>query len=164
MGFNASGKLKLFDFGFATRIGDESCPATEPKLLHGKCGTLRYMAPEVGLGEGYGKEVDVYSFGILLWEICAAKKPFSNVKSAEDFEDKVFCKGERPKLGKNWPWYLKNTLPKCWSSDSSERPPIDYVKSMLTAAVHDLKTQSTQDFDSNSSLKRSLTKRLTWNI
>lgn len=122
------------------------------------------MAPEVGLGQGYGKEVDVYSFGILLWEICAAKKPFCSVKSSDDFKGKVFGKGDRPKMGKHWPCYLKNMLPKCWSSDPSERPKIDFVKSILTAAVHDLKTQSTQNFDSNSSLKRSLTKRLTWNI
>lgn len=113
---------------------------------------------------GYGKEVDVYSLGILLWEICAARKPFSNVKSAEDFEKKVFTKGERPKPGKYWPQYLKDLLKKCWSCDPKERPTMSHTKSVLTAAVSELKTQSTQNFDSNSMRKSLISKRLTWNI
>ena len=77
------GTLKLFDFGFATKIapeGEDPDESNDPKLLYDMCGTLRYMAAEVRSGHGYGKEVDVYSFGILLWEMCALKKPFASVK------------------------------------------------------------------------------------
>jgi len=173
VGFDASGQLKLFDFGFAASIasisdeesGSVSSSHSKPKLLHGKCGTLRYMAPEVNAALGYGKEVDVYSFGILLWEICAARKPFSNVKSAEDFENKVFRKEERPKPGKYWPEYLKDLMQKCWSCDPKERPTMCIAKSLLSAALSDMKTQSTQNFDSNSMRKSFFVpKRLTWNI
>ena len=173
VGFDAIGQLKLFDFGFAASIasmsdeesGSVSSSHSKPKLLHGKCGTLRYMAPEVNAALGYGKEVDVYSFGILLWEICAARKPFSNVKSAEDFENKVFRKEERPKPGKYWPEYLKDLMQKCWSCDPKERPTMCIAKSLLSAALSDMKTQSTQNFDSNSMRKSFFVpKRLTWNI
>ncbi|KAL3779661.1 hypothetical protein HJC23_006817 [Cyclotella cryptica] len=88
VGFDSRGTLKLFDFGFAAKIpppaeisseGNSEGISEEPQLLHDYCGTLRYMAPEVGLYLGYGREVDVYSFGIMLWEVCALRKPFSSI-------------------------------------------------------------------------------------
>ena len=36
------------------------------------------MAPEVITGNKYNEKVDVYSFGIILWEICHEKPPFSS--------------------------------------------------------------------------------------
>merc|ERR1712238_488848 len=79
----------------------------DKRLLYEKCGTPRYMAPEVGLGQGYGLPVDVYSFGILLWEICSLTKPFCKIKSAAEFHKTVFEKGSRPKVAKSWPPVLK---------------------------------------------------------
>jgi hypothetical protein len=47
VGFNSSGTLKLFDFGFAKRLGNESGDSgDEPQVLYDMCGTLRYMARE----------------------------------------------------------------------------------------------------------------------
>lgn len=177
VGFDARGTLKLFDFGFSVSVSrspktssaeseDHNHESSQDMhLLHERCGTLRYMAPEVAMYLGYGKEVDVYSFGILLWEMCALKKPFRSIKSADEFINKVFLKGDRPKVGKYWPDYLKATLQSCWSSVRTERPSINYVKSMLVAAVHELESQASQDSGS-SSLEKSftMTKRLTWNL
>lgn len=108
----------------------------------------------VGMRLGYGKEVDVYSLGILLWEIVALKKPFASVKSADDFKEKVFIKGDRPKLGKYWPDDLKDTMQKCWSSVPSERPTMQYVKSMLAASVCELTNKPVKA--TSSSLRSSL--------
>ncbi|KAL7536053.1 hypothetical protein ACHAXR_006886, partial [Thalassiosira sp. AJA248-18] len=107
IGFDSRGVVKLFDFGFAvdtTAAGskvskeEEGRSHCETNLLHGMCGTLRYMAPEVGLGLGYGLPADVHSFGILLWEICSLKIPFERITSAHGFHKSVFKKGARPKL------------------------------------------------------------------
>ncbi len=43
VGFDSIGVLKLFDFGFAVSVDEDN-----PNSLFDKCGTLRYMAPEVG--------------------------------------------------------------------------------------------------------------------
>jgi serine/threonine protein kinase len=88
----------------------ESELSGEPCVLHKRCGTLQYMAPEVAMEQGYGMKVDDYLFGILLWQICVLKKPYPSIKSVDKFEDKVFFRGARPKVGKYWPEYLKETV------------------------------------------------------
>jgi serine/threonine protein kinase len=116
------------------------------------------MAAEVELGHGHDKKVDVYSFGILLWELCALKKPFANVKSSSEFKNRVFFQGDRPKLGKYWPEDLKEMMQKCWSHDPTERPTMKYVKSILTALVRELKSKPPKERSSSNSLRVSLKK------
>jgi len=147
VGFDSSGVLKLFDFGFAIGIGVNSEETDESHLLYDRCGTPRYMAPEVGLESGYGLPADVYSFGILLWEICALKKPFGHVKSVDEFHKTVFRKGSRPKLGKHWPHNLKDVISNCWSSFPLERPSMSHVKSMLAAHDRELSMQKNDGRD-----------------
>jgi len=151
VGFDSTGVLKLFDFGFAINVGhppkgqsmctENSCDTQELRLLHDRCGTPRYMAPEVGLDLGYSFPADVYSFGILLWEICALKKPFDSVKSADEFRKVVFEKGARPKLFKSWPKHLNDTLNKCWSNSPNERPDMWQVKTSLVALAKEASQQ-----------------------
>lgn len=47
------------------------------KQMTPKVGTISYMAPEVLSCEEYSNKVDVYSYGMLLWEIVTRKEPFS---------------------------------------------------------------------------------------
>ncbi|DBA02936.1 TPA: hypothetical protein N0F65_005963 [Lagenidium giganteum] len=47
--------------------------------MTGCCGTFQWMAPEVISGEKYSVSADVYSFGIIMWEICEIAAPFANV-------------------------------------------------------------------------------------
>ena len=131
VGFDSKGVLKLFDFGCATSLPekDESNPAG---LLYDRCGTLRYMAPEVGLSLGYGTEADVYSFGILLWELCAWTKPHPSIASLGDFEKAVFAGGKRPVIKDRWPTIMKELISSCWSAAPSERPTMSDIKSSLS--------------------------------
>ena len=119
IGFDCNDCVKMFDFGFATSIApllsqpyDGYGPLTET------CGTRRYMAPEVALKLGYGKEVDVYSFGMLLWEICALDRPFNSIHTVEAFHDVVVLCGKRPSLKTDplWPSSLKRLMSQCWDT------------------------------------------------
>lgn len=69
VGFDDGTNVRLFDFGMARKLSN--CNANEI------CGSPRYMAPEILGGEGYTLKVDVYSFGIMLYELCTLEVPFS---------------------------------------------------------------------------------------
>ncbi|KAL3811828.1 hypothetical protein ACHAXA_004255 [Cyclostephanos tholiformis] len=145
VGFDSTGVLKLFDFGFASSLPDvgpcETASGTDSKeshLLYNKCGTPRYMAPEVALELGYSLPADVYSFGILLWEICSLKKPFGGVKSADELHMAVFVKNSRPKLCRHFPQVLRDLMTSCWSSSVDDRPEMWRVKTMLSAHAREI--------------------------
>lgn len=61
---------KLCDFGWATELKGNECRKTF-------CGTYEYMAPEIFETESYDSAVDIWSLGILLYEILHRKSPFA---------------------------------------------------------------------------------------
>jgi len=130
VGFDSRGVLKLFDLGFAIGLPEKEDDNPEG-LLYDRCGTPRYMAPEVGLSLGYGKESDVYSFGVLLWEICSFAKPFAHITSATMFERAVFKGGERPPVELHWPKAVRDLMAGCWHARQNSRPAITEVRSSL---------------------------------
>ena len=78
--FLDDGRLVLFDFGLA-KLWQTSCdePADAPRQLTGQTGSARYMAPEVARSRPYGTSAEVYSFGILLWQLASHERPFAGM-------------------------------------------------------------------------------------
>jgi hypothetical protein len=69
---NDHGELKIIDFGLATNIHQQGMTATGLIL-----GTPEYMAPEQVAGKKADERADIYSFGIILYEIFTGKVPFT---------------------------------------------------------------------------------------
>mmetsp|Transcript_31020 Transcript_31020/g.35337 ORF Transcript_31020/g.35337 Transcript_31020/m.35337 type:complete len:459 (+) Transcript_31020:632-2008(+) len=65
------GNVKLTDFGMAKKMDEEESTKSF-------CGTPEYLAPEILTGEGHGKAVDWWSFGILLYEMMVGIPPYYN--------------------------------------------------------------------------------------
>jgi len=65
----ASGYTKITDLGFAKRLGSDMRTYT-------LCGTPEYLAPEVIKHRGYGKSVDWWTVGVLIYEMTAGNVPF----------------------------------------------------------------------------------------
>ena len=137
VGFDGRGVVKLFDFGFAAGLPlkDAANPAG---LLFDKCGTIRYMAPEVGFSSGYGTLSDVYSFGVFFWELCSLEKPFACITSEADFYRDVFVGGQRPELGRRWPAAVRDLIRSCWSTEPGTRPSMIDVESSLSPLISDI--------------------------
>tara|TARA_A100001015_G_scaffold317690_1_gene435318 strand:- start:1056 stop:1640 length:585 start_codon:yes stop_codon:yes gene_type:complete len=93
------------------------------------------MAPELFNAKSkYGPSIDVYSFGILMWEILALQMPFREFQTDQIIE-KVCDKCERPfvneSLIKNAPVAYVELMFLCWHENSKRRPPIGQVATIL---------------------------------
>mmetsp|Transcript_18837 Transcript_18837/g.26520 ORF Transcript_18837/g.26520 Transcript_18837/m.26520 type:complete len:117 (+) Transcript_18837:979-1329(+) len=90
------------------------------------------MAPEVAKEEPYNLSADVYSFGILLWEIMSLSPPFPDY-SCKMHNDLVIHKGYRPTCNSAWPEDLTRLIKECWNDKASKRPIFpDICKSIYT--------------------------------
>jgi len=121
LGFTLDGTVKLMDFGLSTVVPNASPDSDEEYQLSGETGSLRYMAPEVAKRTTYNNKADVYSFGILLWELVEFKKPFDRM-NRDAFYEKVIHGGLRPEISKKIPTDLATLISECWDNDPQARP------------------------------------------
>ncbi|GBB83583.1 hypothetical protein RclHR1_10290005 [Rhizophagus clarus] len=92
-------------------------------------GVMPYIAPEIFMYIGtnkFSKESDIYSFGMIMWELTTGCKPFA------DFEHDVvlifkILDGKRPKITQDTPECFASLMKKCWDSNPLKRPTIDEI-------------------------------------
>ena len=110
---DANGTVKVTDFGFSEiirgantrngKIADSSSSATPAnKDVKGPKGTLLYMAPEVMKMEAFDSSSDVYSFGIILYEMCTGHEPYEEYQDVAPFFNAVVKLHERPAIRKSY--------------------------------------------------------------
>jgi len=79
---DVSGHVKLVDFGIARADGDAEVYKTEAPQLRGKFG---YLAPELFTGEPPSPQTDVYSAGVVLYELLTGDNPFRGRELADSY-------------------------------------------------------------------------------
>jgi mitogen-activated protein kinase kinase kinase 9 len=121
-------KPRLCDFGFAKVITD-MLPNTPNR------GSWPWMAPEVMMGEKYGTKADVYSFGMLIFEIVVGMTPFVHMRTGKEIRTAVIERNERPLIpGPQLP--IHAIIRRCWDRDPEKRPSIgDLLGLMLTQTI-----------------------------
>lgn len=131
IGFDVRDDVKIFDFGLAAEMHPSlRVEGTNTYKLTAESGSPRYMAPEVALGKPYNHLVDVYSFSLLLWEICTVKVPFANY-DFETLNKKVFRGSDRPEINLKWNMPLRTVMKKCWSQNIGHRLEIEEIMNVL---------------------------------
>jgi len=134
IGFTLNGDVKLIDFGLAKVVENANVESNDSFEMSGVTGSLRYMAPEVADALPYNHKADVYSFGIILWEMNTCKKPFVGLDK-DQFYEKVVHGGERPAINKKWPEELVSLMTECWSEDFSKRPTFREIVRRLDSMI-----------------------------
>ena len=96
--------------------------ATESSDDNEKYGIIPYMAPEIFLGQKYIKASDIYSFGMIMWELMTGRRPFWDRDHDTDLIIDI-CDGLRPPIGDiNTPDGYIELMKECWDSDPNKRP------------------------------------------
>ncbi len=131
----STGDVKIFDFGLAKEL-DPSLRhgCTEFYELSGNTGSLRYMSPEVARCEPYNLTADVYSFGLLLWQVCSLMLPYDGM-NRQDHSELVVYGNERPPLDSSWSTPLRILMKRAWEPDPSVRPSMDSIYKILRREI-----------------------------
>jgi serine/threonine protein kinase len=130
---------KIADFGWS-REGGDTDRITEGRVARldlgdernltlsgtGYAGSPLYMAPEVMTHGGhYSYEADVFSFGIVLYEIVTGKQPCHGVEDASNPVSELFVKvrsGSREAIPETVEPFVAGLISRCWSGDPRHRP------------------------------------------
>ncbi|XP_045473038.1 putative tyrosine-protein kinase Wsck [Harmonia axyridis] len=104
---------KIFGFGLADYVVEQELDYT------------RWTAVEVLKGQDFNSRSPIWSFGILLWEICSlGGTPFSNITNIAELTDKVTKGARLPQLN-YFSDEVYQIMLNCWQIDMSERPNCD---------------------------------------
>jgi hypothetical protein len=137
--FLENGVVKIGDVGLAKFITQSKRSAQTESV-----GTVYYMAPEVARGR-YGHEVDVYSLGIVLYEMLTGRVPFDGESTAEILMKHL---SERPDLTP-LPKRLRPVLANALEKDPLKRTPsVDQLLAEFRKAVAGVEIATTIPDDS----------------
>mmetsp|Transcript_15519 Transcript_15519/g.60702 ORF Transcript_15519/g.60702 Transcript_15519/m.60702 type:complete len:1066 (+) Transcript_15519:180-3377(+) len=106
---------KVCDFGDCRIVSKTMTP---------RVGTISYMAPEVFATDSYTRQADVYSYGVILWEMITRQEPYEEIGFVHEIAERV-RDGYRPTMPEYVPAAIESLIQDCWQTNPVERP--DFV-------------------------------------
>lgn len=131
--------IKVADFGLSrafSGIGTVTGSVSMAGVMTSETGTYRWMAPEMIRHDPYNEKVDIYSYGIVLWELFSCEIPFqslSPIQAAYAVADKHL----RPSCESDYardviiPPAWQVLMERCWHRSSHARPRMQDVLRIL---------------------------------
>lgn len=122
---DGGGRVKVADLG--TSCLEATCRGDK---CSSKAGTFRWMAPEMIHDKRCNRKVDVYSFGLVLWELTTCLVPFQNLSPVQ-VAYSVCDRDARPPLSPSCPPAINSLIKRCWSTEPARRPEFKQIVSVL---------------------------------
>ncbi|KAH0719583.1 hypothetical protein KY285_015614 [Solanum tuberosum] len=136
------GAVKVGDFGVA-RV------QAQTGVMTAETGTYRWMAPEVIEHRPYDHKADVFSFGIVLWELLSGEIPYAHLTPLQAAIG-VVQQDLRPRIPEHAHPKLVELVEKCWQQDPTQRPDfseiLDILKCLTKEVGHDGEDKSIGGF------------------
>ena len=107
------------------------------------------MSPEVARSEPYNLTADVYSFGLLLWQVCSLDLPYDGM-NRQDHSELVVYGNERPPLDSAWSTPLRILMKRAWEPDPAVRPSMDSIYKILKREICSLRDGDETGLEHNS--------------
>jgi serine/threonine protein kinase len=90
------------------------------------------QAPEVLANQSYNEKADVYSYGIIVWELLTRQCPYDKMTPIQ-CALAVLNRNQRPEIPKWCPPSLQALIRACWKKDPDERPSFAQILAALDA-------------------------------
>eukprot|EP01117_Protostelium_nocturnum_P021040 TRINITY_DN997_c0_g2_i1.p1 TRINITY_DN997_c0_g2~~TRINITY_DN997_c0_g2_i1.p1 ORF type:complete len:1599 (+),score=445.16 TRINITY_DN997_c0_g2_i1:202-4797(+) len=113
---------KVSDFG----LSRESKAADGANVTTTAVGPLKWMSPESITQRRYSAKSDVWSFGVVIWEIITCEEPFANYTPVEAAIG-VTTRGERLEVPTFTPPILAKLMQECWRNNPEDRPDFSQI-------------------------------------
>jgi serine/threonine protein kinase len=105
-------------------------PANYNALENNIYGVLPYIAPEILRGQNYTKAADIYSFGMIMYEVISGLPPYSDLGHNNDLAIKI-CQGLRPRFNIKVPQLIIHLIKRCLDANPLERPIAKEISNIL---------------------------------
>ncbi|XP_050433965.1 mitogen-activated protein kinase kinase kinase 10 isoform X2 [Adelges cooleyi] len=125
--------LKITDFGLAREVYKTTNMSA--------AGTYAWMAPEVIKTSTFSKASDVWSYGVLLWELLTGETPYKGIDALAVAYGVAVNKLTLP-IPSTCPQPFRELMEACWDSDSHRRPCFEDILKSLDDIVHSAFTQA----------------------
>ncbi|XP_053126429.1 receptor-interacting serine/threonine-protein kinase 2-like [Hemicordylus capensis] len=143
-------RAKISDYGLATWRKKQLSSALQNCSTR-SCWDLLYLSPEILQGGSFSKEGNIYSFGMVCWEILSRQKLLKGKKTLLEAVTGV-CSGVRPGIE---PEFIPNSLPNrnkllhliilCWHQETSYRPRAEECQKTLQDILGTFKKEVISD-------------------
>ncbi|XP_027768306.1 serine/threonine-protein kinase CTR1-like isoform X2 [Solanum pennellii] len=97
-------------------------------------GTPEWMAPEVLRDEPSNEKSDIYSFGVILWELATLQQPWSNLNPPQVVAAVGF-KGMRLEIPRDLNHPVTTIIEACWVNEPWKRPSFSTIMDMLKSLI-----------------------------
>ncbi|RHZ70806.1 hypothetical protein Glove_267g8 [Diversispora epigaea] len=140
-------------------ISDFGLNGPVDKPINSIYGNLPYIPPEILRQKDYTTKSDVYSLGIIMWEVITGETPFGDHKcnSNSDFAVAIIC-GYRPKIYKDIPEEYATLMKQCWDAFPDNRPVAYEVYEKMRLLIQSLYNEKNSNTQISKDIKRKISK------